>query len=186
MENNAILKVITRSEWRDYLINHHNDKNEIWIVLKKKPLPEELSYLDSVEEALCFGWIDGLAKSYNDQERLQRFTPRRSKSNWTELNKARAKRLIEMNLMTEAGLKVLPDLEKEFTLSSIVELSLKSDQQVWKNFITFPELYRRVRVGYIEEFKGNSIEFERRLNHFIKMTREGKMFGNWNDGGRLK
>jgi hypothetical protein len=63
--------------------------------------------------------------------------------------------------------------------------ALKSEPDAWANFLAFPDLYRRVRIGYIEEMRKNRSEFERRLSNFVKRTAANQMFGNWNDGGRL-
>jgi Bacteriocin-protection, YdeI or OmpD-Associated len=175
----------TRAAWRAWLETHHSSTAEIWLVLQKSPDSTELAYLDAVEEAICFGWIDGISKPLNDLERAQRFTTRRLRSNWTELNKEHARRLIKLGLMTDAGLAVLPDLDQKFHVSANVERILRADPDAWDNFNTFPDLYRKVRVGYIQEMILNPVEFERRLGNFIKQTAQGKMFGNWNDGGRL-
>ena len=63
--------------------------------------------------------------------------------------------------------------------------ALKSEPGAWPNFLAFPELYRRVRVGFIEEQRKDRAEFERRLGNFVKKSAANQMFGNWNDGGRL-
>jgi uncharacterized protein YdeI (YjbR/CyaY-like superfamily) len=185
MEIRETYSAATRADWRGWLENHHSSTAEIWLVLQKSPDSLALTYLDAVEEAICFGWIDGIAKLLNDRERVQRFTPRRLRSNWTELNKERARRLIKLGLMTDAGLAVMPDLDQQFQVSANIERALRADPVVWDNFNTFPDLYRRVRVGYIQEMSANPVEFERRLSNFIRQTAQGKMFGNWNDGGRL-
>ena len=75
----------------------------------KTPPAGILPYLDVVEEALCFGWIDSTLKKLPDGRLAQRLSPRRKNSHWTELNKERCKRLAEQGLMTDAGLKALND-----------------------------------------------------------------------------
>lgn len=144
-----------------------------------------VDYLDSFEEALCFGWIDGLQKRINEYEKAQRFTPRKMKSNWTELNKERARRLIKENRMTEAGSISLPDLSEQFVVPQYILDKIKENSEAFSNYKELPELYIRVRVGYIHEMRGKPEELEKRLNNFIKKTEQGKLFGNWNDGGRL-
>ncbi|WP_434479472.1 YdeI/OmpD-associated family protein [Gemmatimonas sp.] len=86
----ATLRAPTRAACREWLIAHHADKGEVWLVADDRPDVPTVDYLDAVEEALCFGWIDSIAKRLNPTERIQRFSPRRAKSHWTELNKARA------------------------------------------------------------------------------------------------
>ncbi|WP_206036135.1 YdeI/OmpD-associated family protein [Crateriforma spongiae] len=155
------------------------------MLLDKQPAAGELTYLDAVEEAICFGWIDGIGKRYSDEVKAQRFTPRRKRSNWTELNKERARRLIRLGLMTPAGEATLPDLTINFELAGDIESAIKAEDGAWETFEAFPDLYKRVRVGYIEEMRKQPGEFEKRLGNFVKQTTAGKMFGNWNDGGRL-
>ncbi len=91
-----------REAWRSWLEVNHDIAGEIWLLFDDRPENPSVSYLDSVEEAICFGWIDGIQKRYSPAEKAQRFTPRRPRGTWTELNKARARRLIELGLMTEA------------------------------------------------------------------------------------
>jgi uncharacterized protein YdeI (YjbR/CyaY-like superfamily) len=115
-----------------------------------------------------------------------RFTPRKQRSNWTELNKERARRLIRLGLMTEAGWAALPDLTTQFTLAEDIVQALKAQPNAWTNYLAFPDLYRRVRIGYVEEVRKNASEFERRLRNFVGKTARNQMFGNWDDGGRLE
>ncbi len=144
-----------------------------------------VAYLDAVEEAICFGWIDSIQKRHSTYERAQRFTPRKQRSNWTERNKERARRLIRLGLMTDAGRATLPDLNAQFVVAEDIVDALKAEPNAWATFLAFPELYRRVRIGYIEEVRKNQNEFERRLRNFVKRTAANQMFGDWNDGGRL-
>ncbi len=175
-----------RAAWRFWLEQHHATTDEIWLLFDDRPEKPTVSYLDAVEEAICFGWIDSLQKRYSTYERAQRFTPRKQRSNWTELNKERARRLIRLGLMTDAGWAMLPDLNTQFTVAADIVDALKVDPDAWSNFLAFPDLYHRVRIGYIEEMRKNQSEFERRLGNFVKRTAANQMFGNWNDGGRLE
>lgn len=94
----------TRNEWREWLKNYHDKKTEIWLIyFKKKTGKLTLLYQDAIDEALCFGWIDGIEKGIDDQRFAQRFTPRRKVSNWTEGNINRYKLLLEQGLTTKAG-----------------------------------------------------------------------------------
>jgi uncharacterized protein YdeI (YjbR/CyaY-like superfamily) len=185
MEITSTVKPIDRNEWRTWLAQNHNIGTEIWLLSDDRPEHPTVVYLDAVEEALCFGWIDGIAKRYSNHELAQRFTPRRRGSNWTELNKARARRLIRLGLMTESGRATMPDLDGEFIVAEDILAILRAEPDVWSNYQAFPDLYRRIRIGYIEEMRKNSTEFDRRLQNFIGKTAANKMFGNWQDGGRL-
>lgn len=109
MEIGETLYVTDRDDFRKWLEENHQRKKEIWLVQYKKATKKpSLNYVEAVEEALCFGWIDGLEKSMDAERYALRFSPRRPKSNWTETNKERARKLIADGKMTEAGLARLP------------------------------------------------------------------------------
>lgn len=117
---------------------------------------------------------------------IQRFTPRNKKSHWTELNKERVRRLIKLGRMKPSGLKKTPDLSiNTFNINQDIMNVLNSDSELLNNFTQLPELYVRVRISYIQEYPLGSLEYNKRRSHFLKMTRKNKMFGNWNDQGKL-
>lgn len=186
MEVTDTIKPKDRTAWREWLDKHHKTLTEIWLLSDDRPEQQTVKYLDAVEEAICFGWIDGIQKRFSPYELAQRFTPRKKRGNWTELNKERARRLISLGLMTEAGRITLPDLNQKFIVAEDIVEVLKAKPGAWSNFLEFPDLYCRVRIGYIEEVRKNHKEFERRLQNFVSKTVDNKMFGNWNDGGRLQ
>ena len=109
MEIGETLLVTTPHEWREWLEQHHGDYKEIWLVYYKKTSGKTgISYEESVEEALCFGWIDGAIKGIDEETYAGRFTPRRSKSPWSDSNRERVTRLLRDGRMAQAGLAVLP------------------------------------------------------------------------------
>lgn len=109
MEITETVRVGSRREWRDWLSAHHNGRKEIWLLSYKKSTGRQtVSYEEAVREALCFGWIDGQERSYDEESFVTRFTPRRTGSNWSASNRARVLELIEEGLMTGPGLAVLP------------------------------------------------------------------------------
>ncbi|MBK8022267.1 MAG: YdeI/OmpD-associated family protein [Chloroflexi bacterium] len=168
-----------RHGWRSWLEEHHRSKKEIWVISYRNgvDLPS-IPYLHAVEEALCFGWIDGIAKTMDVERRVQRFTPRRRGGHWTELNKERARRLIAQGKMTEAGYATLPDLNVEnFVIPPDILAALQADPVVWANFQNFPPLYQRIRVSFIDEVRKQPAEFQKRLSNFLNKTRENKTYG---------
>lgn len=179
MEITKTFQPANRAEWRAWLAENHGRTTEIWLVTPDKQSGNEpLSYLDAVEEALCFGWIDGIAKRLDSTHLAQRFTPRKPKSHWTELNKERARRLIAAGQMTPAGAAILPDLDPDhFQIAADILAALQADSQTWTNFSNFPALYQRIRIGYIEEMRKQPVIFQQRLAHFLKKTKQGKQFG---------
>lgn len=107
--------------------------------------------------------------------------------NWHKgFHQERVRRLDQLGLMKEEGLRILPDMRPEsFTIDQYIETRLKEDDQVYQNFTHFPELYRRIRIDTIQSYKRDPDIFHKRLDKFIKNTRENKMYGQWNDNGRL-
>ncbi len=96
-------------------MGHHGKESEVWVATyrSKQPMAEALPYLDVVEEALCFGWIDSTCKRLPDGRLAQRLSPRRKNSHWTELNRERCEDLERRGLMTEAGRIWEPGLKYE-------------------------------------------------------------------------
>ncbi len=110
MEIGETLYVTTREELRKWLIKNHKSKKEIWLIQYKKATKKpSINYVEAVEEAICFGWIDGLEKGVDAERYALRFSPRRPKSNWTETNKERARKMIAEGKMVEAGRATLPE-----------------------------------------------------------------------------
>jgi uncharacterized protein YdeI (YjbR/CyaY-like superfamily) len=178
VEIGKTLRAKTRAEWRRWLQKNHAKAPEIWLVFHTKASGKPyVPYDAAVEEALCFGWIDGIVKKLDADGRAQRFTPRRRGRPVSELNKERMRRMIEAGMMTEAGLAAAPDLDDEFQIWPEILEELKADPRVWKNFQAFPEPYKRVRIGWIQNTTGNADVRRQRLDYFIKMTRAGKRFG---------
>jgi len=174
----------SRAQWRKWLERHHATKTEIWLVAGLREKGDGLSSLDAVEEALCFGWVDGLAKTFDAARTAQRFTPRRPKSHWTELNKERARRLIREGRMTRAGEGVLPDLSpRAFVVAKDLLAALDASPGARAFFEACPPLYQRVRVGYVEEQRRAPREFATRLQNLVKQCAANKLFGNWDDRG---
>ena len=109
MEIGETIYVTTSDEFRKWLIQNHQTKKEIWLIQYKKATKKpSINYVEAVEEALCFGWIDGLEKGMDAERYALRFSPRRPKSNWTNTNKDRARRMIAEGRMTQSGRAALP------------------------------------------------------------------------------
>jgi uncharacterized protein YdeI (YjbR/CyaY-like superfamily) len=109
MDIGKTLKVRSSVEWRRWLARHHADTKEIWLVYYKKVSGKSgITYDESVEEALAYGWIDGQFKSIDEATYAGRFTPRKPRSNWSASNIARVKKLSAEGRMAEPGLAVIP------------------------------------------------------------------------------
>lgn len=182
-----ILTAGTREEFREWLSAHHDTELECWVEVKHgRPVDDaHFWYLDAVEEALCFGWIDSQHKAIG-RRRMQRFTPRKKNSPWTELNKERVRRLEKLGLMTDAGRRVLPAMgQRSFRIDADVEAALKQ-AHCWTQFKKFTPLYQRIRAYNIAFYKKrNPAMYQQTLQHLTRETKKGRMFGEWNDYGRL-
>jgi uncharacterized protein YdeI (YjbR/CyaY-like superfamily) len=109
MEIGETLYVTNRDDFRKWLVQNHQTKKEIWLVqYKKAAKTPSINYVEAVEEAICFGWIDSFEKGMDAARFATRFSPRREKSNWTNTNKDRARRMIAEGRMTPAGRAKLP------------------------------------------------------------------------------
>ena len=187
MEYKNVLTVNSRGEFRRWFCEYAESEKECWVIVAKgKPADDEhLWYLDAVEEALCFGWIDSTQRLI-EGVRMYRFSPRRKYSQWTELNKERVRRLEKLGLMTDAGRAVLPAMgPRSFQIDPDIVKALKQ-ARVWSKFRSLPPLYQRVRTCNIMFFKKRDpAVYERMLAHLIRETAKGKMYGEWDDYGRL-
>ena len=189
MEPVNIIRTVRREELRSWLMEHHELETECWVAVHRSASGEvartpSILYLDAVEEALCFGWIDSTVKRVDSGPSLQRFSARRAGCNWSELNKARCLRLEQLGLMQPAG-RIALSQAKPFVVDADILTALKKNRRAWKNVHTFPPLYVRVRLDTIRIARRRGDLFYSRLNKFIDNSAQGIMYGAWDDGGRL-
>lgn len=177
MEKEDVLNIKTREEWRSWLENNFDTKQEAWLVYAKKSTGKQrIQYNDAVEEALCFGWIDSTNKTLNKEHTIQRFTPRKPKSSYSQPNIERLKWLAENNLIHDSVLKTVQEIiSKEFVFPQDIVDEIKRDKTVWNNYIKFSEPYKRIRIAYIDSARKRPEEFTKRLTNFIQKTRENKL-----------
>lgn len=178
-----------RAELRRWLEEHAASEKEVWVYCIRRKHATILYYLDVVEEALCYGWIDSTTHSLPDREGyMQRLSPRKKNSSWTELNKERCRRLIRLGLMTPAGEAVLPPMgEDSFVVEPWVLEAIKADAAAWEHHSQYHPLYVRIRLSNIQHTRAKVSEARawEMLEKYIAAARQGKMIGQWNDGGRL-
>jgi uncharacterized protein YdeI (YjbR/CyaY-like superfamily) len=102
----------SREKWRKWLERNHRIKGEIWVIFFKKHTGKaKITYDETVEEALCFGWIDGIMKRLDEERYTVRFTPRRKGSIWSEVNIRRVEKMISEGKMTETGKKAFDEMD---------------------------------------------------------------------------
>ncbi|VVC03580.1 Bacteriocin-protection, YdeI or OmpD-Associated [Candidatus Burarchaeum australiense] len=183
MKLGKTLYVADRNAWREWLAKNHGKEKEIWLVyLRKHTGKPRIPYAHAVEEALCFGWIDSTIKRIDSEKYAQRFSVRKSTGKWSQPNIERMRRLIKLGKMTPAGLAAFKnrDLltkEQKLKISPDILTALKHDKQVWENFQKFPDIYKRIRIAYIEDRRRQGVSaFQKSLRNFVKKTKENKQF----------
>ncbi len=187
MEVGTTLYVTTRKAWRSWLAKNHKKAGEIWLIYYKLPsVKPRIPYNHAVEEALCFGWIDSILKPIDAARYAQRFSPRKPKGNWSPMNIERLKRLIRQKKVTRAGLLAAGDVlsarrakqyHKPSSIPPDILRALRRDPNTWKNFLSFPDSYKRIRIGWIDGARKRPEVFQQRLRYFVRMTSLNKRFG---------
>ena len=184
------LYVTNRDDWRTWLQANHAVKSEVWLIYFKKHTGQpSIPYDVAVEEALCFGWIDSTVRRIDEQKYMQRFTPRKDKSNWSELNKTRARKLIAERRMTEAGLakinagvieeqssKKKVATQKEIKVPQYFKEAIKRNKAAWENFKRLAPSYRRQYVGWVAIAKREETR-KRRLEEVTELLSKNKKLG---------
>ena len=114
MDIGETLYVVKRSDWRKWLREHYKTEKEIWLVYYKKDSGKpRIEYNDAVEEALCFGWIDSIIRSIDEQRFAQRFSPRKPGSKYSPANKERLRNLLKKKKVIKEVRETLGDLDEE-------------------------------------------------------------------------
>jgi uncharacterized protein YdeI (YjbR/CyaY-like superfamily) len=181
----------TRKEWHRWLEKNHDKTEEVWLVYYKKHTGKPcLAYFDAVEEALCYGWIDGKIKRINNEYYIQRYTPRRPGSRWSKYNVERIEKLVKEGRMEPAGLKVFKEaLEKpeliydnKTTGEPVVPEDLMKafydNETAFGNFLNFPQSARRIYIEWLNSAKKaetRSRRIEKIVELIEKNVRPGMM-----------
>ena len=176
MDEKNILFCADRGLWRAWLAEHFEREREIWLVFPSVGSGEAgVSYNDAVEEALCFGWIDGRAGKRDDLHQLRRFTTRRKGSSYSQPNIERLIFLAAQGMIhPSVRPSVEPIIRKPFVFPEDVLAAIRRDPAAWANYQAFPEPYKRIRIAYIDAARKRPAEFEKRLASFIGKTRQNK------------
>jgi uncharacterized protein YdeI (YjbR/CyaY-like superfamily) len=173
------------ADFRKWLQKNHSTAPELWVGYyktgTKKP---SITWPESVDQALCFGWIDGLRKSIDAESYMIRFTPRRKNSIWSKVNIKRAQELIEAGLMKPAGAKVFAERDErkanrysferahvEFGADHIK--TFKRNKRAWEFFQTQPPGYRKTLTWWVVSAKQQATQ-EKRLAELIKESAAGQ------------
>jgi len=155
---------------------------------KKHSGKPSIPYEDSVEEAICFGWIDGIIKKIDDERYARKFLPRRSGSRWSESNKTRAERMIREGRMTAVGMAKVNEakengewfkahaIPKDLVIPAFIEEALAKNKKANENFNRLAESYRKLYVRWISSAKRQETRL-RRLEEAIGLLEQNKKLG---------
>jgi uncharacterized protein YdeI (YjbR/CyaY-like superfamily) len=169
----------TPNEFRKWLEKHHETEKELLVgfykVGTKKP---SMTWSEAVDQALCFGWIDGVRRSIDDESYCNRFTPRKPTSNWSAINIKKVEELTKAGLMTPAGQKAF-ELRKEEKsgvysheiLDPAYEKQFKSNKKAWEFFNNQAPSYKKVMLHWIMSAK----QEKTRLSRLEKAIRESEL-----------
>ena len=176
-----------RAAWRDWLAEHGDRETEVWLVYYKAGTGQPtISYEDSLEEALCFGWVDSLIQKIDEEKYARKFTPRKAGSKWSELNKHLVAKLVREGRMTEAGLAKADfplheasssrPRRPELALPDWLKTGLMTSPRAWENFSSLPPSHRRNYIAWISDAKKEETR-QRRIQEAIGRLEKNETLG---------
>jgi uncharacterized protein YdeI (YjbR/CyaY-like superfamily) len=184
------LHVVQRAAWRRWLARRGKEEKEVWLVFYKRHTGRKrLEYDAAVEEAVCFGWIDSIIRRLDGERYIQKFTPRRPRSQWSDLNIERARRMIAAGLMTPAGAAVFDPALLERgpvpsptraagmrPLPAYIAAALAADSKARAFFEGLTPSYRQRYLGWVDSAKKEETR-QRRLAEMLSDLRAGRKPG---------
>jgi len=183
----------TPDAFRRWLSSHHDSAAELWVGYYKKGSDKpSITWPESVDQALCFGWIDGVRKSLGEDSYMIRFTPRRARSIWSAVNTKRAQELIELGLMQAAGLKAFSQRDEQKTrqysferdrveLGAALEKQFRARKRAWTFFQAQPPGYRKTATWWVMSAKQEATRV-RRLATLIADSEAGRRIDSLRPG----
>lgn len=174
-----------REAWRAWLSEHHGSAREIWLVLLKKHVVRpSVTLEEAVEEALCFGWIDGHLRRIDDESHALRFTPRGRRSIWSQSNKDRVERLMREGKMTPAGLAAVEAAKTNGEWDAATEREdvdavpedlarALRESDAYQTLTSMAPSHRRAYLYWINEARRDETR-ERRIAETVRRVREGR------------
>jgi uncharacterized protein YdeI (YjbR/CyaY-like superfamily) len=172
-----------RAAWRSWLSENHGTMREVWLVYAKKQSGKNsITYEEAVEEAICFGWIDGQVRTIDADRYRQRFSPRTNKSRWSELNITRAKKMIDVGLMTDAGKAIFEEAMRQdrtvpaltsYSIPDELEAALASSPVALKNYQNLAKVHRLMYAGWVSTAKRPETRMKR-AEKSIELLTENK------------
>lgn len=184
MELDKAIYFADSSEWHKWLEKNHDTADEAWLIhYKKNSGKTGVGQREAVEEAICFGWIDGKLRSIDDDKYILRYSPRRRGSVWSKINRDAAEELIESGRMQEAGFLKIEEAKKNgnwdnaYTSRQPEEMpddlikALEKDTVARDNFYAFANSYRNNYIGWLNSARTEATR-EKRIEEIIRRARE--------------
>ena len=176
-----------RASWREWLAEHGTTETEVWLVYTKAGSGKAtISYQDSLEEALCFGWVDSIIQKIDEEKYARKFTPRKAGSKWSELNKHLVAKLVKEGRMTEAGLaraefsleEAPPARPKrpEVALPDWLKVGLMASPKAWENFSKLPPSHQRNYILWVSDAKREETR-QKRIKEAIERLERNERLG---------
>ena len=175
-----------REGWRSWLEINHDKKNVAWLIhYKKSSNKVGITHEEAVEEALCFGWIDGQLRRIDDEKYSLRYTPRKARSVWSKINKEKAERMIKSGKMTQAGLTKIEEAKKsgywenaytnkvKETMPPDLKKALTQNKKAWLYFQKFANTYRNMYIGWVNDAKTQETRVKR-INKIVEQSLKNK------------
>ena len=177
----------TAGQWRKWLDRHHDAESEVWLIFHKVHTGVgSIAYLDALDEALCFGWVDSLVKRLDDSRYARKFTPRKADSQWSAINRKRYAALKASGRLTPGGINRAPtnrnhgERPPRFQMPARVprhiQAALKKHPAARRYFERLAPSHRRRYIGWIESAKHQETK-ARRLKEAIRLLSAGKPLG---------
>jgi uncharacterized protein YdeI (YjbR/CyaY-like superfamily) len=187
-EQREVVEVANRDEWRAWLEARHEQQESVLLVTYRKGTSDRyIPTPEIVEEALCYGWIDSTRRKIDDNRSTLLISPRRPRSGWSAINKARVENLIAEGRMTTAGMAKIEqaradgswtrfdDLDDE-SLPNDLATALATNSVAGKNFDAFPPSYRRMVIGWVRDAKRPETR-ERRIERVVSAAARNERVG---------
>ena len=175
----------TLEQWRRWLTAHHDSESEVWLIFYKRHTGKEcIAYLDALDEALCFGWVDSLVKRLDEDRYARKFTPRRADSIWSAVNRKRYAELAASGRLMEPGKRRAPTARRypasienrSTTPPRYIRDALKKHPAALRNFEALAPSHRHNYIAWIDSAKKDETK-QRRLAEAIRLLAAGQKLG---------
>jgi uncharacterized protein YdeI (YjbR/CyaY-like superfamily) len=175
----------TLVRWRNWLADHHTTESEVWLIFHKQHTGQpSVQYLDALDEALCYGWIDSLVRRLDDERYARKFTPRKAGSKWSDINRKRYAELEAAGRLKPAGKERSPKTGGRYgskptvpsTMPADISRAIKAKPAAWAFFQTLTAKQQRYHWGWIHIAKQEETK-QRRMKEVIGLLGKKQKLG---------